>query len=206
MATTTFEFNDNTTGSPNWVDIGANTIVFSGSQTDLAATISTTDWNDGTHIGTDDPGTDQCSVGPNNSHNNNVKYVSSTQMSNNSGATENITDANLAVGECTFRFHLVNGSSVATQNSFAYTFDGSVTTNEAVGIEAYLFERGVSATTWTQVNDDSANIGGNNSGERLDLGEKTTATDHVWYFAMSARGESAGPKTSFDIGVALELF
>jgi hypothetical protein len=206
MATTTFEFNNNTTGSPSWTDIGANTIVFSGSQTDLTTTISTTAWNEGTHIGTDDPGTDACDTGPNASHNNNVKFVASGTCQINSGGTENLNDTNLTEGECTFRFHLVNGSAVATQNSFAYTFDGSVTTNEAVAIEAHLFERGVTATAWTQVNDDSANIGGNNSGERLDLGEKSSATDHTWYFAMSARGESAGAKNLFDIGVALELF
>jgi len=206
MATTTFEFNNNTVGSPTWADIAANTIVFSGSQTSLTATISTVDWNDGTHIGTGDPGTDQCDVGPNNSHNNNTKYVSSGNVIINSGSSEAINDTNLIAGECPFRFHLVNGVSVATQNGFLYTFNGSVVTTEAVEIEAYAFEQGVAATAWTQVNDDSANIGGNNSGERLTLGNKTTATDHVWYFAMSARGESAGPKTSFDIGVAVEIF
>lgn len=206
MATVTWEFNDNTTGTPNWVDISTETVVFSGSQTDHTATIATTDWNDGTHITDGDPGSDNCDTGPNNSHNNNVKYVSSTQMNNNSGGTENINDTNLTEGECTLRIHLNNGSSVQTQNSFFYTFDGTTPTTEAVGVEAYAFERGESATTWTQVNDDSGNVGGNNSGERLDLGEKSTATDHYWYMAISARGESAGAKTSFDFGFATEIF
>jgi len=206
MATITWEHNQGSVGTPNWVDIGANTVVFSGSATDLSATISTTDWNDGTHIGSGDPGTDQCGGGPNDSHNNNVKFVDANNMSLNGAASENIIDANLSEAECTFRIHLTNGSAVATQNSFLYTFDGSVTTNEAVGIECYVFERGVSATAWTQVNDDSGNIGGNNSGERLDLGEKSSATDHDWYIAASARGESAGGKTSFDFGFETEIF
>lgn len=211
-ATITFETNTNTVGSPTWTDIGANTLVFAGSQTDLTSPIVTTSWNDGTHVGSDDPGTDACNTarngagGPNSNHNNNVKYVASGTASINSAATENLNDTNLIAGECTLRIHLNNASTVATQNTFAYTFDGAVTTNEAVGIECYAFEQGVTATAWTQVNDDSANVGGNNSGERLDLGEKTTATDHYWYLALSARGETAGAKTSFDLGVATEVF
>ena len=122
------------------------------------------------------------------------------------GGTETLNDTNLIAGECTLRIHLNNGASVATQNSYFYTFDGSTTTTEAVEVEAYAFEQGVSATTWTQVNDDSGNVGGNNSGERLDLGEKSAATDHYWYLAISARGESAGAKTSFDLGFATEIY
>lgn len=206
MATVTWEFNNNTVGSPTWADIAANTVVFSGSQTDLTATIATTDWNDGTHIGSDDPGTDQCDTGPNSGHNNNVKFVDANNMIINSGSSEAINDTNLTEGECTLRIHLNNASAVQTQNSFFYSFDGAVTTNEAVGIECHAFERGVSATAWTQINDDSGNVGGNNSGERLDLGEKSSATDHHWYLALSARGESAGAKTSFDFGFATEIF
>jgi len=206
MATITFEFNNNTVGAPTWADIVANTIVFSGSATDLTASIATTTWQDGTHIGSGDPGTDNCDTGPYSSHSNNVKFVASGTMSSNGAATENINDTNLIEGECTFRIHLTNGVAVATQNTFLYTFDGTTVTVEAVGIEAYAFERGVVASAWTQVNDDSANIGGDNAGERLDLGEKSSGTDHTWYLAMSARGESAGPKASFDIGWKSEIF
>lgn len=212
MATITFETNTGTTGSPTWTSIGSNTLVFAGSQTDLTAPIVTTSWNDGTHVGTGDPGTDACNTarsgagGPNSSHNNNVKFVASGTCSINSAATENINDTNLTAGECTLRIHLNNSVSVQTQNSFAYMFDGSTVTVEAVGVEAYAFEAGVSASTWTQVNDDSADIGGDNSGERLDLGEKSTATDQYWYLALSARGETAGAKTSVDLGFKTEIF
>lgn len=206
MATITFEHNTGTTGSPVWTNISTNTLVFSGSATDLTATILTTDWNDGTHIGSGDPGTDQCTSGPNSSHNNNVKFVDASNMIVNAGGSEAINDTNLIQGECTLRVHLNNGTSVATQNSFFFCFNGTVDTTEAVEIECYAFEQGVSATTWTQINDDSANIGGDNSGERLDLGEKTTATDHYWYLALSARGESAGAKTSFDFKFRTEIF
>lgn len=208
MATITFEHNTGTSGAPVWTNIAANTLVFSGSATSLTATISTTDWQDGTHIGNDDPGTDQCAggVGGGGAHVSNVKFLTTSTMSLNAAGSANITDANLAANDCTLRIHLTNASSVATQNTFFYTFDGATTTTEAVEVECYAFERGVTATAWTQVNDDSANIGGDNSGERLDLGEKSTATDHTWYLALSARGESAGQKTSFDLGYKTEIF
>lgn len=208
MATITFERNQNTVGSPSWVDIGANRIVFSGSATDLTATIATTAWNDGTHIGSGTPGTDQCGGGPGGggSHNNNVKYIDVNTMKVNADANEAINDANLAVGECTCRIHLNNAISVATQNTYFFCYNNSIDTVEAVGIESYAFERGVGANSWTLINDDSADIGGNNPGERLDLGEKAAATNHYWFLALAARGESAGAKSAFAFKIVTEIF
>ena len=104
MATITFE--GYMGAGPGWASLGANTVVFSGSLTDLTATIATTDWNNGTHAGSDDPGTDQCGA----NHMNNVKYLSSSTMSVNGGASENINDTNLAETECTLRIHLNNAT------------------------------------------------------------------------------------------------
>jgi len=203
MATVTFEYYQTT---PAWASMGANTLVFSGSLTALTATIPTTGWNDGMHIGNGDPGADQCATGPNSTHLRNVKYVDGTHFILDGGSSEVLNDTNLVSTEVTLRIHLNNGVAVATQNSFFFCFDGATDTVEAVGIEAYGFEQGVAASAWTQLNDDSANIGGDNAGERLDLGEKTSATDLYWYLALSARGESAGGKSSFDWKMRTEIF
>lgn len=196
MATFTWEVYADT---PAWFDISTNTIVFSGSGTDLTAAVSVGSWQDGTHLGTGDPGTDQCGT----NHVNNVKYISSTEFDLNGGGTETLNDTNLVQTECTLRIRFTDGSSVATSSGRFYAYDGSTVTTEAVGVDAYAFEQGVSASTWTQINDDSGNTGGDNSGERLDLTDQGAATDHTFYLAVSASPESAGGKSDFDFGIAL---
>jgi len=101
------------------------------------------------------------------------------------------------------RILFTDASSVAVSNARFYAFDGSTTTAEAVGVEAYAVEGQVGASTWTQINDDSANIGGDNSGERLTLSNQSAATEHTFYIAVSARPESVGAKTQFDFGIGL---
>lgn len=183
---------------PSWMDVDVNTIVFSGADDDLTEPITVGTWQNGTHLGSGDPGTDQCGA----NHMPNVKYVSGTQMDKGVG-TETINDTNLAETECTLRIKFTDAQSVAITNARFYAFDGANETNEAVGIESHAFERGVSATAWTEINDDSENIGGDNAGERLELGDKSAATEHHWYIAVSARPETVGAKTEFDFGVAL---
>lgn len=196
MATFTWEVYANT---PGWMGVGANTIVFAGSLTDLTAPITVGVWNGGTHLGTGDPGSDQCGT----THVPNIEYVSNTQFKLNGGATETISNANLAQTECTLRIKFTDASSVATSNARFYSFDGTTETTEAVGIEAYAVEAQVAASSWTQINDDSASIGGDNSGERLALSDQTAGTEHYFYVAVSARPESVGAKTQFDFGIAL---
>jgi hypothetical protein len=196
MATFTWEVYSDT---PAWHAVGANTIVFSGSNTDLSSPITVGNWNSGTHLGSGDPGTDQCGT----NHVPNVEYVSNTQFKLDGGTTESLNDTNLVQTECSLRINFTDASAVATSNARFYAFDGSTETNEAVGIEAYAFEQGVSASAWTQLNDDSANIGGDNSGERLGLSDQSSATEHTYYIAVSARPESVGSKTQFDFGIAL---
>ena len=195
MATFTWEVYADT---PAWKSVGANTIVFSGSPTSLTEPITVGTWNLGTHLGSGDPGTDQCGT----THARNVQYISSTQFDGGSG-TETLNDTNLAQTECTMRVSFTDASSIATSNARFYCFDGNTVTTEAVGVEAYAFERGVSGTQWTSVNDDSAGLGGDNSGERLNLGDQTASTSHVFYIAVSARPETVGAKTEFDFGIAL---
>ncbi len=184
--------------TPDWMDVASNTIVFSGADDDHTEPITVGTWNGGTHLGSGDPGTDQCGA----NHMPNVKYVSGTQFDGGSG-TETLNDTNLAQTECTLRIKFTDASSVAISNARFYSFDGATETDQAVGVEVFAFERGVSATAWTEINDDSESVGGDNDGERLDLGDKSAATEHYFYIAASARPETVGAKTEFDFGIAL---
>jgi len=194
MATFTWLFYSDT---PAWHDISTNTVVFSGSG-GIDTPITVGNWNAETHIGTGDPGTDQCGT----NHGNNAEYISSTQV-DIGGGTVAINDTNVTDNDATIAVQFTDGSAVATSNARFYTFDGTTETTEAVGIEAYAFETGVGASTWTQINDDSGNIGGDNSGERLSLSDQSSGTEHTFYICVSARPESVGSKTEFDFGVAL---
>lgn len=190
---------------PAWADIAANTVVFSGSATDLSEPVTVASWQDGTHIGDGDPGADQCGA----NHNNNVKYISSTQF-DSGGGTETLNDTNLTADECTLRVRFTDAASVAITNARFYIFNSTTTTTRATGIDAAAFEQGQAATTWTVVNDDSVagaltvgGTGGDNSGHRLDLADQGAATDHTYYIAISMSPESVGAKTALDMGVAL---
>jgi hypothetical protein len=190
-------------GTPDWTDLGANTIVWCSSLTDLATYVTVGQFQDGTHAGSDDPGTDQCGA----NHMNNVKYLTSSTMSVNGAAGEDIDDTNLAANECTLRLHFNHGSNVDVTNGVFFSFDGSTPTTPATGMDIAAFERGRSATAWTVINDDTVagaftngSIGGNNTGERLDLADSSDAQDHYWNLAVSFSPESVGAKTAQDFG------
>jgi hypothetical protein len=182
---------------PAWTTV-QGTIVFCGSATDLTVPITVGEWNSGTHDGTGDPGTDQCGA----NHMKNIKYVSGTQF-DKGGGTTTLNDTNLLATDCTLQVLFTDASTVATSSARFYSFDGSVVTNEAVGVVAYAFERGVSATAWTLINNDTGNTGGDNSSERLGLSDQSANTEHTFYIAVSAQPESVGAKTQFDFGIAL---
>jgi len=196
MATFTWKVYSDT---PGWKSVSTNTIVFSGSATDLTVPITVGNWNSGCHLGTGDPGTDACGT----THVPNLEYVSSTEFKLNGGTTETISNANLAATECTLQILFTDASSVACSNARFYSFNGTTETTEAVGIEAYAVEGQVAASSWTQINDDSGSIGGDNTGERLSLSDQSAATEHTYYIAVTARPESVGSKTEFDFGIAL---
>lgn len=195
MAVFTWEVYSDT---PAWHDIAANTIVFTGSGTEHDVPITVAAWQEGTHLGSGDPGTHQCGT----AHVPNVKYISSTEY-DSGGGTEDLLDANLVETECSFRVEFADAASVATSSGRFYSYDGSTVTVEAIGVEVYAFERGVGASAWTFINDDSTNHGGDNSGERLPLTDQSAATEHTFFFAVSASPESVGAKTEFDFGIAL---
>ncbi len=186
--------------TPAWEDVAANTIVFSGSLTVITTPITVGNWNTGTHIGDGDPGTDQCGA----THIPNLEWVSDTEYQLDGGGTQTLNDTTLTETECTIKIEFTDGSSVATSNGRFYSFDASTVTNEAVGVEAYAWERGVGDTAgWVMINDDSGNTGGDNSGERVSLSDQSSDTEHTFFIAVTARPESVGSKTEFDFGIAL---
>lgn len=185
--------------TPAWMDIGSNLFIFSGDQADLTVPITVTEWNLGMHLGSGEPGTDQCGT----NHVPCITFVSSTEFKLNGGSTETISDGNLAATECTLRVKFTDSSSVTISNGRFFVFNGTDQTVEAEGVEAYAVEAQVGASSWTLVNDDSANTGGDNDGERLSLSNQGAGTEHYFYIAMSARPESVGAKPNFDVGLGL---
>ncbi len=213
MATITFESYFG--ASPQWTNLGANRLVFCGSLTDIAAMILAANFQDGTHVGSGTPGADQCTT----NHVPNVKYLSNTTMSRSGGGSETISDAALGSPNflsCTLRVHFNDSVARSIQNGRFYCFDGSVVTNPAVGVDVAAWECQNSFSSWFHLNDYSTsgasgwqtgNVGGDNSGERISMGERPTAAqDQYWYYALSASPESAGSKANFAFGVYLEYY
>lgn len=204
MATIYFEGYMGTT--PDWTDLDTNTLVFCSSLTDLATAITVAEFQDGTHAGTNDPGTDACGT----NHMNNVKYVDSTHFILNGGSSEVLNDTNLTQNECTLRIHFNHGSAVAVTGARLYCYDGTTTTTPGIGVDMAAFQQGESESAWTVINDDTVagaftngSIGGDNTGERLDLADSGSSQDHYWYCAISVSPETVGDKASVDLGVTL---
>lgn len=212
MATITWEAY---VGTPAWTDMGANRLVFSGSGSDINTTVQATQFQDGTHLGSGTPGTDQCGA----THCPNVKILTSTTMSVKGAASEVINDTNLADTECSFRLHFNDAAGYALQNGKIYSYDGTTTTAEAVGVDAAIYVKGEAMTAWATLNSDTAtgnsmagmsfttaDIGGDNTGETRALAAKAAATDHYYYVAISASPETAGGKSAFALGAYLEYY
>jgi hypothetical protein len=212
MATITWEAY---VGTPAWTDMGTNRLVFSGSATNINTTVQATTFQDGTHLGNGTPGTDQCGT----NHAPNVKILTSTTMSINGGASTAINDTNLADTSCTFRLHFNDAAGYALQNGRLYTYDGTTTTNEAVGVDAAVYVKGEGMTSWFTLNSDTAtgpsmsgmsfttaDLGGNNTGEYRSLANRSAAVDHYYYVALSVSPETAGGKANFALGAYLEYY
>ena len=183
-----------------WTDVAANNLAFAGSG-GFDDTVEIATYQDQTHVVSGTPGSDVCTT----NHCNNVKWITTSTMSVNGGGAEDITDVNLAEAECTARWHFNHTSAIAMQNMTLFAYDGSVEANEAVEVHIMAFERGVSATAWTVLNDDSGNIGG--SAYTMALGAKATpATDHYFYLALSWSPETAGAKTAQRLKIQGEYY
>jgi hypothetical protein len=145
-------------------------------------------------------GGDACTT----NHTRNVKYIASGSFDSGSG-TETLNDTNLVANECTIRIYLNHGSAVATQNGRFYCYNGASVSTYATDIQVFAFEQGVSATAWTSINNGSSS-GGDNSGQRLDIANKTAATDNYWYIGISCSPLSVGAKTAYAFGSSLEYY
>jgi len=198
-------------GTPAWTDMGANRLVFSGSSSSISATVAATAFQDGTHLGNGTPGTDQCG----SSHANNVKYLTSTTMSVNGGGSETLNDTNLADNECSYRLHFNDAAAYALQNGKIYTYNGSVTTTQATGVDVASYVKGEGLSAWFVLNSDTttgptgfttANVGGDNTSERHDLASRSGSADHYFYVGISASPETAGGKSAFALGAYLEYY
>jgi hypothetical protein len=137
-------------------------------------------------------------------HNRNVKYLDGTHMDAGSGS-EVLNDSNLVSSETTLRIYLNHGSAVATQNGRFYCYNGSAVSTYSTDIQVWGFEQGIGASAWVSINNGSS-TGGDNSGQRLDIGNKTAATDNYWYVAVSCSPLSVGAKTSYAFGSSLEYY
>lgn len=196
MATITFEYYGG--AGPAWTDIGVNTLVFAGSG-GLATSINVGSFQDETHIGSGDPGTDQCGA----NHCPNTRYLGASLIDIGGGSVA-LSDANVPETDCTFRVHFNHGASVAVSAARLFTFDpGGAETAEALNCQIYAWERGLGTTVWVEINNDTGNIGGDNPGERLTLGTKTAALDHFWYIAASLAPQAVGNINAVDFKVYL---
>lgn len=208
MATVTFEA---FFGTPAWGSIGANRLVFSASLTGLTARIAATAFQDGTHLGSGTPGTDQCGV----THARNVKWLTDTTMSVNGAASEIINDTNLADTECSMRIHLNDPVAFQTQNGRFYAYNNTTTTLQATGVDIAAYEKG-NSTQWFHLNDDSVagpagwitgGIGGDNAGERITMANRTVAAvDQFYFYALSLAPETFGDKSAIAFGCSIEIF
>lgn len=209
MATITFEAYYG--ASPSWQSLGANRLVFSGSLTNINAMVLAGTFQDGTHAGSGTPGSDVCAT----NHVRNNKWLDDTHFSPNGGASEVISDTNLADAECTLRVHFNDTVARACQNGRFYCFNGTQVTSPAEGLDVAAYEKG-NSTQWFHLNDYSAagasgwqtgSVGGDNAGELISMGARgSAATDQYWYYALSASPESAGGKANFSFGVYLEYY
>jgi hypothetical protein len=212
MATITWEAY---VGAPAWTDMGSNRLVFSGSSSNINTTVQATQFQDGTHLGSGTPGTDQCGA----THAPNVKILTASTMSINGAASAAISDANLPDTSCSFRIHFNDGAGYSLQNGKLYVYDGTTTTSEAIGVDAAVFVKGQSMSAWATICSDTAtgnsmasmsfttaNFGGDNTGERLTLNNRSASADHYYYTAFSASPETAGGKSAFALGAYLEYY
>jgi hypothetical protein len=215
MATITWEGYYGNTAA--WTDIASNRLVFSGSLTNINTTVQATQFQDGTHVGNGTPGTDQCGT----NHVPNVKLLTGTTWSLNGAGSAAISE--IADTSVTFRLKFNDAANYSLQNGRLYSYDGTTTTAEAVGVDAAVWVKGQTQTAWVCINSDTAtgpavtglgtantfqtaDIGGNNTNEYLSLANRSASVTHYYYTAMSVSPETAGGKAAFALGAYLEYY
>ena len=141
-------------------------------------------YNDKTHVRTSG-GTDKSAS--NSPHN--TKYLTSTTMSLNGGASANLST--LTTGNSPLKITITESVNITVTDIKMYAYDGTTTTNAPSGMNVYLAEQGDSS--WTQAH---------GSGNALTLdNHSTAATSHDFYVAISASPTSVGVKSANKIRI-----
>ena len=136
-------------------------------------------YNDGTHVRTSG-GTDKSAS--NSPHN--TKYLTSTTMSLNGGASANLST--LTTANSPLKITVSESVNITVTGVKMYAYDGTTTTNAPSGMNVYLAEQG--DTSWKLAH---------GSGNALSLNDQTTAaTTHDFYVAISASPTSVGVKSA----------
>ena len=136
-------------------------------------------YNDKTHVRTSG-GTDKSAS--NSPHN--TKYLTSTTMSLNGGASANLST--LTTANSPLKITIAESVNITVTNVKMYAYDGTTDANAPTGMNVYLAEQG--DTTWKLAH---------GSGNALTLNDQTTpATSHDFYVAISASPTSIGTKDS----------
>lgn len=165
--------------------IGATDILqFAKATFDSPVTI--TEYNDSTHVESS-TGTDLSSGNsPKNS-----KYLTSSTVSINGGASESLSGVTTANSPLKINFnHTV---SVITYDAVFYSYNGTTTTVAPTDVTFQAAEQGNS--TWTNAE---------GSASAVQLADNTTpATDHDFYLLVSASPDSVGEKTAFKVRIEL---
>ena len=134
-------------------------------------------YNDSTHVET--------SVGGNKSSGNtpkSSKYLTSTTVSINGGASQNLNTVTTANSPIKINFS--HGTSVATTAAAFYAYDG--TTTSAVPTEVTLWAAEQGNSTW---------VGAEGSGAALALNDQAANTSHDFYILASVSPDTVGLKT-----------
>ena len=148
----------------------------------------------------------------------NIKYQNA-QSGIINGASSGINIVNIPnyLGSLNVRF--THSTAVKTQNAKLRIYDRSSINNPASGVTCKVAElvhpstsqlvTGSGSTVWATPTGSSVvmslTASPGISGQRPN-GANTSATDHDWYFAISASPDSIGSKTQFGLYVELEYY
>ena len=146
--------------------------------------ITVDDYNDSTHVKTDDDSDKSSENTPNN-----VKFIS--QDGGTEGKSQALWDEEaedldaITNAEATLKINFAHGSDVEVENAIFYAYDGTTPANAPSGLTFHAAE--VGDTNWT---------GAGGSAAALTLDDKSVAgQSHDYFIAVSAKPTSVGAKS-----------
>jgi hypothetical protein len=168
------------TGTTAWVDDAATDINGFFGSTTFGSKITVNAYNVGMHLIDNSTGLDACVA----DHLTGIQYIAAGTCKVNGGSTVNTST--ITTQECR-RISLTDGAtSISTENSVFYAYDGSTLTNPPTDTTFQCFEQG--AASWTAAS---------GSGSALSLADQLTgAVTKYWYIAMSVAPTAVGIKNN----------